>query len=159
MPAGENTQPAMAYPTKKQYARWKGRAAELDMSISEFIQAMVEAGIKVDRGFELSLEHDETRQDLRVRRNEIKEELEASRERISELEERLYHGEQSVIREFVKNNPGANYGEIVQHVIDTVPERVIQHLEDLEGEGIFVGDDDRFYPMRRTYDGESRIID
>lgn len=158
MPTGQDTQPAMAYPTKKQYARWKDRAADLDMSLSEFVQAMVEAGMKVDRGFEVSLERDETSQDLRVRRNEIKEELEASRERISELEERLYHGEQSVIRDFVKNNPGANYGEIVQHVIDTVPERVIQHLEDLEGEVLFVGDDDRFYPRGRTQDGESGAI-
>ena len=158
MPTGENTQPAMAYPTKNQYSRWKDRAADLDMSISEFVQAMVEAGMKVDRGFKLSLERDETRRDLRLRRNELREELDTSRERIGELEERLYHGEQSVIREFVNNNPGVDYGEIVQHVIDTVPERVIQQLEDLEGEVLFVGDDDRFYPKKRTQDGESGVI-
>ena len=44
----DDTQPAMAYPTAEQYARWKARAEELDMSVSEFIQAMVEAGIKTD---------------------------------------------------------------------------------------------------------------
>jgi hypothetical protein len=36
---------AATYPTQ-QYTRWKNRADELGMSISEFIEAMVEAGMK-----------------------------------------------------------------------------------------------------------------
>ena len=137
----------MTYPTKRQHARWKDRADELDMSLSEFVQAMVEAGMKAERGFDVTLEHDETRHELREQRNVLKDELDQSRTRIEELEERVYYGERETIRAFVAANPGSRYGEIIQHVIDTVPERVVQHLEDLEGKTIIVGDDDLFYPM------------
>lgn len=37
--------------------------------------AMVEAGIKEDRGFELSMERDETNRELREQRNDLKDEL------------------------------------------------------------------------------------
>lgn len=117
------------------------------MSVSEFIQAMVEAGIKAEQGFEIIIEHDETRRELRTQRNKLKDQLDHSRERIDELEERLYQGERAVIREFVADHPGASYGEIIQYVIDTVPERVIHHIEDMEGNDIVVGEGDLFYPI------------
>ena len=151
MPAGDNTQPAMAYPTKRQYARWKKRAGHLDMSVSEFIQAMVEAGMKAERGFEWSIDHDESRRELRAQRNAMRDELDQCRERIADLEEQVHQGERAVINQYVERHPGATYGELVQHVIDTVPERVVRHLEDLEGEVVVVTDEGLFYP-----NGEAR---
>src|SRR5699024_529453 len=36
---------ATTYPTEEQYQRWKNKADSLDMSTSEFIQSMTEAGM------------------------------------------------------------------------------------------------------------------
>ena len=143
---GDGTQAAMTYPTVDQYDRWKARADELDMSVSEFMQAMVEAGIKVDRGFEIDLERDESRQELRAQRNDLKEELEHARTRIAKLENRLHRGERAELIEFVERNPGATHGEVGQHLADTVADRLPEYLEALEGEHIRI-EDDRYYPV------------
>lgn len=137
-----DTQPAMTYPTSNQYDRWKARADELDMSVSEFMQSMVEAGMKK---FDASVEPDETNHELREQRNDLKEELAHTRERVADLEEQLHGGERAAVREFVAENPGAEFGEVVQQVIDTAPERVNRHVEDLEGDTLRV-EGNRYYP-------------
>lgn len=81
-------QPAMAYPTPEQYAGWKEDAEEMDMSVSEWIQAMVEAGRKK---FKVDIEPDEDAAELRKQRNDLKQELDHARERIQELETQLHH--------------------------------------------------------------------
>jgi predicted RNase H-like nuclease (RuvC/YqgF family) len=136
-------QPAMTYPDPEQYKGWKADAEEMDMSVSEWMQAMIEAGRKK---FEVSVEPDETADQLRRQRNDLKDELERARERIEELETQLHHGEKEVIRQFITENPGATFGEITQHVIDTVPQRVNRHLDELEGEAVRV-EDDEYYPQ------------
>lgn len=92
---------------------------------------MVEAGMKK---FGASVEPDETNQELREQRNELKTELDRARDRIQELEDAVYYGERRMIKRYVEENPGAAYEEIIQHVIDTVPQRVTTHLDDLEGD-------------------------
>lgn len=136
------TQPAMTYPTEDQSDRWKQRAAKFDMSVSEFMQAMVEAGLKK---FDAMIEPDETARELRGQRNDLRDGLNHARGRIEELETRLYQGERAAVRDYVEENPGATYDEIIQHVVDTVPERVTKQLDDLEGEDVSV-EDDRYYP-------------
>lgn len=138
-----DTQPAMAYPTEEQYERWKVHAAEMDMSVSQFMQAMVEAG---RRKFEVDVEPDQTNQELREQRNDLKRELEKTRSRVEQLEDRLHNGERSAIRRFVEENPGATHAEIMQHIANTVPERAIRHIDDLEGEHVRV-ENDRYYPI------------
>jgi ElaB/YqjD/DUF883 family membrane-anchored ribosome-binding protein len=133
---------AATYPTQQQYIRWKNRADELGMSTSEFIEAMVEAGMKK---FDASANPDETNRELRQQRNKLKNELDRARERIQELEDAVYHGERRTIKEYVRANPGAEYDEIIRHVMQTVPERVTTHLDDMEGEDLLF-DDDRYYP-------------
>ena len=144
------TQPAMTYPTEDQYDRWKQQAEEFDMSVSEFMQAMVEAGLKK---FDATVEPDETSRELREQRNDLRDELDHARGRIEELETRLYQGERTAVREYIEENPGATYDEVIQHVVDTVPERVTTHLDDLEGEDVQV-EDERYYP--RTNGEEAR---
>lgn len=134
----------MAYPKSDQYDRWKQRAEEFDMSVSEFMQAMVEAGLKK---FDATVEPDETARELREQRNDLRDELDHARDRINDLEIRLYQGERAAVRDYVEENPGATYDEIIQHIVDTVPERVTKHLDDLEGEGVTV-EDDRYYPRK-----------
>ena len=128
-----DTQPAMAYPTNAQYARWKDRAEALDMTVSEFMQGMIEAGMKK---FDATVELDETNRELREQRNDLKDELDHARGRIHDLENQLHHGERATIRRYVEQNPGASFSDVVQEVIDTVPVRVNRHLDDLEGDGI-----------------------
>jgi len=138
-----------AYPTEEQYKRWEQEAEELGMSMSEFVKCMVEAGIKK---FETNVTPDETNQELRKQRNDLKEELERARDRIDWLENELHHGERGAIGDFVKRNPGATYDEIVQHVIDTAAGRVTSHLEDLEGNALQVKTDENgtelYYPSK-----------
>jgi predicted nuclease with TOPRIM domain len=135
-------QPAMTYPHPDQYEGWKEEAAEMDMSVSEWIQAMVEAGRKK---FDARVEPDETAAELREQRNDFKDQLDLARDRIEELETQLHYGEQEVIREFVAENPGVTFNDITQKVIDTVPERVNRHLDELEGRAVYV-EGDQYYP-------------
>ncbi|EMA43159.1 hypothetical protein C449_14312 [Halococcus saccharolyticus DSM 5350] len=132
----------MAYPTSDQYDRWKQRANEFDMSVSEFMQAMVEAGMKK---FDASVEPDETNRELRDQRNDLKDELDRTRERVAELEEQVHRGERAAVRRYVEQNPGTSFGQIVQRVVDTAPERVNRHIEDLEDDALRV-EDDQYYP-------------
>lgn len=136
------TQAAMTYPTVEQYERWKDDAADMDMSVSEWIQAMVEAGRKK---FDANVERDETAQELREQRNDLKDELDHARSRINELETQLHHGEREVIREYIEENPGVTFDDITREVIDTVPERVNRHLDQLEGDAV-TADGDEYYP-------------
>ncbi|WP_241897864.1 hypothetical protein [Halorubrum sp. C191] len=101
--------------------------------MSEFIESMVEAGLKK---FEPTVNPDTTKQEVREQRNELKAELDRTRGRIQELEDIVYQGERQIIKRYVQNNPGATYDEIIQHLIDTVPQRVTSHLDDLEGDTI-----------------------
>jgi len=133
---------AVAYPAPDQYEAWKADAEEMDMSVSEWIQAMVEAGRKK---FTASVEPDQTVIELREQRNDLKDELEHARDRIEELETTLYYGEREAIRQFVDDNPGATFGEITQHIVDTVPERVSRHLDELEGNELYK-EHDEYYP-------------
>ena len=137
-----DTQPAMCYPTSDQYERWSQKAEEFDMTKSEFIQAMVETGIKK---FDATVEPDETNHELREQRNDLKDELNRTRNRVAELEEQVHRGERAAVHKYLENHPeGVEFGEIVQQIIDTAPERINRHLEDLEGEEICIKDD-RYY--------------
>lgn len=128
-----NSHHVATYPTKDQYRRWKSQADDMGMSMSEFIEAMAEAGMKK---FDVDVEPDETNRELREQRNELKGELDRARDRVRELEDAVYHGERRTIKRYVEENPGATYEEIIQQVIDTVPQRVTMHLDDLEGDGL-----------------------
>ena len=107
-----DTQPAMTYPTTRQYERWKDRAAEFDMSVSEFMQAMVEAGLKK---FDATVDPDETNQELREQRNDLKDELDRTRARIRTLEDRLHNDERITLappttRSFNKSSTPSQVG-------------------------------------------------
>ncbi|SFR58397.1 hypothetical protein [Halogeometricum limi] len=138
-----NSRHAATYPSEEQYQRWQDRANEMGMSTSEFIEAMVEAGMKK---FTATVEPDETNQELRDQRRELKDELDHTRSRIRELEDMVYHGERRTIKRYVDDNPGATYDEIIQHLIETVPSRVTTHLGDLEGDELRY-EDEGYYPV------------
>lgn len=140
--ASDETQPAMCYPTKEQYEQWKDEADEMGMTVSEYMQSMIEAGRKK---FDREIEPDQDAAELRMQRNDMKRQLESARRRIEELEEQLHGGERAKIIDFISNNPGATWQEIVQEVGDTVPNRVRTHLAKMEGQEI-TRDGEQFYP-------------
>jgi hypothetical protein len=115
---------AQAYPTTAQYARWEDRAETVDMTMSEFVQSMVEAGIKVDKGFDPDIEPDTSDRDLRRQRNELRDELDHARSRIEELESEVYYSEAAELERYVEDNPDCSFPELVDHMRDTVAQRV-----------------------------------
>jgi ElaB/YqjD/DUF883 family membrane-anchored ribosome-binding protein len=140
---GGDYKQAAAYPSEEQYERWEGQCEELGMrSMSEFMEAMVEAGLKK---FDTSgVEPDETNRELRQQRNELKQELDRARDRIGDLEEAVYNSERRDIKEYVAAHPGATYDEIINQLVETVPGRVTTHLEEMEGDDLQV-DDEQYY--------------
>jgi len=133
-----DSQMAATYVPPTQYDRWKDRADDLDMSVSEFIKGMVEAG---NKKFEATVEPDEEARELREQRNYYKSELERMQSRLSKLEDRLDRGERSEIVDFVEENPGVSVAEIYQQLLETLQERTNETLEELEGDKIELHDD------------------
>ena len=134
------------YPTDEQKERWNARAADLNMSNSEFVQSMVEAGQKK---FDATVELDEDIHDLREDRNDLKRELDRARNRIDRLRTKLSRGERRAIESYVEANHGASFEEIVQHLIESVPQRANMHLDTLEGEKLTRGpEDELYYPIQ-----------
>ena len=129
----EDTQPTMTYPTKQQHARWKARAEDFDTSLSKWIQAMVEAG---DKKFEIEVEPDETNDELREQRDDLRAELDHARERNERLEGMLYDEERAAVVEHLAEEGPAPFEDALAHVRDTAPARVSHHLTELEAEGI-----------------------
>ena len=140
-----NSRHAATYLSEEQYERWQARAEEMGMSMSEFIESMGEAGMKK---FSATVEPDETNQELREQRRQLKDELDHARSRIQELEDMVYQGERRTIERYVESNPGATYDEIIQHIIDTVPSRVTTQLGDLEGDMLRY-EDEGYYSERK----------
>lgn len=141
-----DSQMAATYVPQQQYTRWKSRAESLDMSVSEFIKNMVEAGNKT---FGATVKPDETASELREQRNHYQQELEQARTRVSKLETRLDQGKRVEIRRFIESNPGVTFEEITTHLIETVPERTNELLESLEGGSVGV-EGDAYYPTTDT---------
>lgn len=139
----DETQAVMSYPSVEQHEQWKVRADEMGMSLSGFVQAMVEAGWKK---FDGDVRPDETKRELREQRRDLKGELDHARERIATLEETLHHGEQAALQKYIDENPGADYREIVEHLAKTVPERARRHLDTMEGESVRV-EDGQYYAL------------
>lgn len=101
----------------------------MDMSLSEFVQAMTEAGMKK---FDVEVKADESFEELRRSRNDLKQELDRTRSRVSKLEEQMQRGERAAIKDYIEENPGAEFDEITQHVVKTATDRVLKQLEDME---------------------------
>jgi predicted nuclease with TOPRIM domain len=127
---------AKTYLQPEQYERWKARADELDMSISEFIQHMVEAGMKIDRGFDVAIQPDESAHELRKQRNDMKDEVDRLRERVAELEDQVHDRERVVIERHVEDLGMASFNQILERVRETAPTRVNNHLDALSGQKI-----------------------
>lgn len=147
---GDETQPAMCYPHEDQYEIWKEQAEAMDYkSVSRFMIEMVEVGYKQ---MDLSVGYDEDTTELREQRNDLKRELDQTRERLQRLEEQLYRGERQAILDFLDDQAGATFAELVQHIIDDAPARVAHLIEEMDGDDIVLVDGE--YYVREDDDAE-----
>ena len=137
-----DTQPTMTYPSNRQHARWKQEAEDMDMSLSEFIQAMTEAGLKK---FDVDIEPDESISEVRRQRNDLKRELDRTRDRASKLEEQLQTREREAITSFVEAHPGTELRDIIQEIIETTSDRVPKQVEHLVAIGDLRYEDGEYY--------------
>lgn len=141
---GSDAHQAMCYPPEDQYEEWKARADEMDMTVSEWMQAMIEAGRKQ---FDFDVEPDATNQKLRKQRDDLRRELQKARQLIERLKTQLHRTEREKIASHIEENPGVAFGDIVQEIIDTAPERTNLHLDALEGDRVRKRSDG-YYPVR-----------
>jgi predicted nuclease with TOPRIM domain len=146
----DETATAYAYPPKHVYEEWKDEAEEMDMAVSEYVQAMTEAGRKK---FDADVRPDESAAELREQRNDLRRENERLRDRIGKLEDQLHTGERGKIIEYVQNNPGVDYHDILQELGDTVADRAPRVLDELEGQKVERIDGD-YYPITEREDDE-----
>lgn len=131
-----------AYPDEETKKRWLRKAEEMGMSQSEWVTAMVEAGLKK---FSRDVQPDVTRDDLRRKLNDLRKELKRARDRIVELEEQVHLSEREAVLGYLEDNPGAEYRDIVQHIANTANSRVTQLLDRLEGDHIEIDEQGRMY--------------
>jgi len=136
-----DTHVATAYPPDQLYEAWEDHAEELDMSISQYLIRMVEAGrkqISVDEFAADSL------RELRDQRDDLQNEVRRQRDRVEELEQQLNRTAQTDVLTYVEENPGATAPEIIQHVADTVPSRTVGLLDALDGRSLREEDGDYY---------------
>jgi len=143
-----DTTMAATYPPDNLYDSWKEHANSLNMSTSQFIIRMVEAGRK---DIDLGGIANESAQKLRQQHSDLQTELERQRDRVSQLEAQLHYTAQSDIIDYVEENPGATAPEIIQHIANTVPERVASHLDVLEAD-VLECRDNKYHTFERDTD-------
>lgn len=125
--------------------RWDDRRDEMGISSrSDFVQMMVEAGLK---SFERGIDPDEEKADIRAQRDDLRRELTRARKRINTLERQLHQSERDAILEYLSENPGMSYEDIVQYVINTASGRVTRLLDEMEGDELEVDDDGRYFAL------------
>jgi predicted phage-related endonuclease len=142
---GPNKTTAVTYPPKTLYSQWSDHADELNMSISQYMIRMVEAGrqnISMDEASSESI------RELLQQKADLKREIQRKEDRIQDLERQLQHTSRSKIVSYIEDNPGAQRPEITQKVADTVPGRVASHLDALEGK-VIEQRADGYYPDAR----------
>lgn len=132
MPSNQVT----VYLPDEAYERWERRRGELGYDKrSQFIQAMVEAGLKK---FDAATLPDDNSVEIRRQRDEWREKAREREAWVGKLEDRLSRTEQETVREYVAEHPddGVTVEEIVQHLIDTVYDRANDHVNSLLGDAI-----------------------
>lgn len=120
------------YPEDEQKERWRRNADRLGLSMAEYVEMMVEAG---NKNFTARTDRDETSEELRQQRNELRAEVRRLRGRVETLEDRLYGGEREEIITFIEANEPAPESEIVSRMVETANRRVPSILDSFEADG------------------------
>jgi hypothetical protein len=127
---------------------WETEAKEMDTTLSQYVQMMAIAGRKK---FDRHVEPDKTRADLRRELGRLMKELEQRDKTIKSLRQQLKDTERKTVIEFVAENPGATYGDIRQHLMNTNRGRMSSMLAEMEGAELRV-EEEKFYATRAKKD-------
>lgn len=120
-----------SYPGDEQYDQWTEDAEEMDMSMSEYVERMVEAGrTKIP----ITAHVVDSDYKLREQRNDLRNELRNARERIEALEARLHRDELGAVVEHIRENPGIDHAQLTNWVGSKAPSLTQQYVKDLRGE-------------------------
>ncbi|ELZ45907.1 hypothetical protein C463_05735 [Halorubrum californiense DSM 19288] len=128
------------YTPQDRYEMWKQEADELGMSMSQWANAMVEAGLKK---FDRDIQPEESKSDLRKRNTQLWNDYEKVRKERDKLETQLHQTERRAIVEFVEENQGCRYKEIAQHLAKNRGSRLTKLLDALDGEEIEIDEEGR----------------
>lgn len=128
------------YTPQDRYETWKQEADKLGMSMSQWANAMVEAGLKK---FERDIQPEESKTDLRKRNTQLWNDYEKVRKERDKLETQLHQTERRAIVEFVEGNQGCQYKEIAQHLAKNRGSRLTKLLDALDGEQIEIDEEGR----------------
>lgn len=131
-----------AHVPKSLREEWDKEIEEMGTSNSEFIKMMVEAGRKK---FDRQVEPDKTRAELRKELGSVLSELDEKNEEVQSLRRQLKESERGTIIEYVESNPGADFGDIRQHLLATMGGRMTALITEMEGSELRVDDDGRYY--------------
>lgn len=123
---------------------WETEAEEMGTSLSQYVQMMAIAGRKK---FDRHVEPDKTRADLRRELGRLMKDLEERDETIKSLRQQLRDTERKTVIEFVAKNPGATYGDVRQHLMNTNRGRISSMLAEMEGAELRV-EGGKFYAAR-----------
>lgn len=85
--------------------------------------------------FERDVEPDFSNAELREQKADLQDELSHVRERMQRLEDIAYGGERQEVIDYIENNPGVEYYEILTRIENTAGERLTPALDWLETEG------------------------
>ncbi|MFD1513019.1 hypothetical protein [Halomarina rubra] len=148
-----------AYPTTEAAARWSETADALDMGTSEFICAMVEAGLKKFDATTDPDDRDLTADVLREQRDDARDEADRLRARVRALEDRLADTDAAATYQYVLAQPGASFADVLGYVRDTSVERVPAHIDAAVADGVIRatadGGETYYHPVRdHDHDGD-----
>ena len=135
---------AGAWVPAEQKERWEELAEERGMSLSEWMSAMVEAGLKK---FDRDIQPAESKDDLRKRNTELWNDFQAVATERDRLQKELRQTERLAIIEFVEENQGCKYKEIAKHLRQNRGSRLTKLLDVLDGEEIEIDEDGRVYRL------------
>jgi hypothetical protein len=122
---------ATAYPPDPLYQSWTTEAEARNMTLSRFMIKMIEVGREQIDIRDLATD---SLRELRQQRSDLREQVEQKEARIQKLEQALHRTAYADIIDFVEANPGVTTPEVIQHVADSVPTRVVSHLDIVEGD-------------------------
>ena len=117
----------VVYLPPQQWDRWEADLEESGCAtFSEWNRGMVEAELKT---FDARVEPDESWYELREQNNDLKEELDRTREWAGKLEKQSYYTDQAAAARYVEENPDAEFSAIIDHVLATAPDRIARFLD------------------------------
>jgi hypothetical protein len=128
---------------------WEAEAEEMGASLSQYVQMMAIAGRKK---FNRQVEPDMTKADLQREVGRMMRELEERDKSIKSLRRQLKSTERESVISFVEENPGASYGDIRQHLMNTNRGRMASMLAEMEGAELRA-EDGKFYTTRTGKSG------